>query len=177
MGKDMATIKYENIIASISVKGQIDLVELSQSLPGSQYNPDIFPGMMYHQKSPKSVLFLFKSGKLLVTGPNSYDNIEEAIEVFLAKAKRSGYILTKATKLTTKNIAASLDLKKEMDLKALASRLGSKANYSPEKFPAMVYKIDRKKMVLVFPNGKIISTGTKSSNETKEIFEAIIRKV
>lgn len=172
----MPSIKFENIIASTTVKGQMDLEMIHESLPGSQYNPDIFPGLMYHQRTPKSVLFLFRSGRLLITGPNSYDLVNESIDVFLSKVKRSGFILTLASPVDTKDIAASLDIGRDIDLDKLARNLGSKAEYDPDGFPALIFNASSKIKVLVFPNGKIVSTGTKNSQETKAAFEIIIKR-
>jgi transcription initiation factor TFIID TATA-box-binding protein len=172
----MASIKFENIIASTTVKGQMDLELIHESLPGSQYNPDVFPGLMYHQRAPKSVIFLFRSGRMLITGPNSYDGLNESIDVFLSKVKRSGFILSRASPLDTKDIAASLDLGKDVDLDKLARNLGSKSEYDPDNFPALIFSASSKIKVLVFPTGKIVSTGTRNSQETKAAFEIIIKR-
>ena len=172
----MASIQFENIIASTTVKGQMDLEGIHESLPGSQFNPDVFPGLMYHQRSPKSVIFLFRSGRLLITGPNSYDLVNESIDVFLGKVKRSGFLLTRASPVDTKDIAASLDLGRDIDLENLAKNLGSKATYEPDEFPGLVFQASSKINVLVFPNGKIVSTGTRNSQETKAAFEIIIKR-
>jgi transcription initiation factor TFIID TATA-box-binding protein len=173
----MGSIKYENIIASITVKGQIDLEEIAEALPGAQYNPSVFPGLIYQQKSPKSVVFLFKSGKLLVTGPNSYETIEEAIDVFISKVKRSGCILIRSTPVSTKDIAASYDIGKRVNLKELAVGLGMRASYVPDKFPGVIYKASGSTVALIFETGKVVTTGTKNSQETKTVFEQILKKV
>lgn len=172
----MGTIKYENIIASVTVKGHIDLESISEALPGSSFDPSVFPGLMYQQKSPKSVIFLFKSGKVLMTGPDSYANLEEALETFLAKAKRSGTILQRASPITTKSIAASFDTGKPIDLKALHKTLGASASYDPATFPGLVCKISGNITLLVFPTGKVVSTGTKTAQETKGAFESLLKK-
>lgn len=172
----MGTIKYENIIASVTVKGYIDLESISEALPGSSFDPSVFPGLMFQQKSPKSVIFLFKSGKVLMTGPDSYANLEEALESFITKVTRSGTILQRASPITTKSIAASFDTGKQIDLKALAKTLGPSASYDPTKFPGLVCKISGNITLLVFPTGKVVSTGTKTAQETKAAFEALLKK-
>lgn len=172
----MVSIKYENIVAFLTVKGQLDLSAISENLPGSQYDPDVFPGLMYHQSNPKSVIFLFRSGKLQITGPNSYDQLNEAIDSFISRVKRAGFILSRASPVETKDIAASLELGKHIDLNLLSDKLGSLASYDPRSFPSLVYKPGPKIQVLVFENGKIVSTGTRNSEETKKAFEAIIKK-
>ncbi len=65
---------------------------------------------------------------------------------------------------------------KAVDLNALAKNLGARAKYEPDTFAGLVYSLNSKITVLVFPTGKIISTGTKNSQETKTAFELIMKK-
>lgn len=173
---NMGTIKYENIIASVTLKGHVDLESIAEALPGSSFDPNVFPGLMYQQKSPKSVIFLFKSGKLLITGPDSYAHLEEALESFLGKVKRSGIVLQRASPIATKNIAATFDTGKPVDLKAAAKSLGGSATYDPSKFPGLICKVSGNITLLVFPTGMIVSTGTKTAQETKAAFETLLKK-
>ena len=34
----------------------------------SQYEPELFPGLVYHMKDPKVVLLIFVTGKVVITG-------------------------------------------------------------------------------------------------------------
>ena len=40
-----------------------------------QYEPELFPGLIYRMVSPKVVLLIFVSGKLVITGAKNRDNI------------------------------------------------------------------------------------------------------
>ena len=37
-------------------------------LPAAQYEPELFPGLIYRMKDPKVVLLIFVSGKVVLTG-------------------------------------------------------------------------------------------------------------
>jgi hypothetical protein len=39
---------------------------------GLQYEPELFPGLIYRMKQPKIVLLIFVSGKIVLTGAKVY---------------------------------------------------------------------------------------------------------
>ena len=41
------------------------------SPPWLQYEPELFPGLVYHMKDPKVVLLIFVTGKVVITGAAS----------------------------------------------------------------------------------------------------------
>jgi transcription initiation factor TFIID TATA-box-binding protein len=46
----------------------------------SSYEPELFPGLIYRMHSPKIVLLIFASGKIVLTGAKTRQNIEEAFD-------------------------------------------------------------------------------------------------
>ena len=47
------------------------------------YEPELFPGLVYRMADPKVVLLVFVSGKVVVTGAKSVDDIGTAVESIL----------------------------------------------------------------------------------------------
>lgn len=45
-----------------------------------QYEPELFPGLIYRMKKPKIVLLIFVSGKVVLTGAKRRSEIYEAFE-------------------------------------------------------------------------------------------------
>ena len=45
----------------------------------STYEPELFPGLIYRMYDPKVVLLIFVSGKLVLTGAKSREDIERAL--------------------------------------------------------------------------------------------------
>ena len=77
--------KIENVVASCDVNFQIQLTKLSLKLKlinnkNCSYEPDIFPGLIYHMQDPKICLLIFKSGKLVFVGAKQRKDIYSSFE-------------------------------------------------------------------------------------------------
>ena len=77
--------KIENVVASCDANFQIQLTKLSLKLKlinnkNCSYEPDIFPGLIYHMQDPKICLLIFKSGKLVFVGAKQRNDIYSAFE-------------------------------------------------------------------------------------------------
>ena len=86
--------KVQNIVGSCDVKFQISLSKLniqlgklnnSSNSPNNKnkkyichYEPEIFPGLIYHMLDPEIVLLIFVSGKIVLTGAKEREEIYEA---------------------------------------------------------------------------------------------------
>ena len=86
--------KVQNIVGSCDVKFQISLSKLNMKLgryPSSfhsgnnktkkyicHYEPEIFPGLIYHMLVPEIVLLIFVSGKIVLTGAKQREQIYDA---------------------------------------------------------------------------------------------------
>jgi len=44
------------------------------------FNPDTFPGLIYHMQSPKICLLIFASGKIVLTGAKTRQDIDTAFK-------------------------------------------------------------------------------------------------
>ena len=47
----------------------------------NQYEPELFPGLIYRMVNPKIVLLIFVSGKIVLTGAKVREEIYRAFEV------------------------------------------------------------------------------------------------
>ncbi|KAK2962695.1 putative TATA-box-binding protein [Blattamonas nauphoetae] len=73
------------------------------------------------------------------------------------------------------NIVTSATCNIELDLKFLAEKIGN-AIYNPRKFPAMNIKLkDPKSTVLMFKNGRIVITGARSVEDTRQALKKVKR--
>lgn len=73
--------KVQNMVGSCDVKFPIRLEGLHYNQqPFSQYEPEMFPGLIYKMVQPKVVLLIFVSGKVVITGAKEQDQIYEAFE-------------------------------------------------------------------------------------------------
>lgn len=75
------------------------------------------------------------------------------------------------------NIVASADLGVELDLYAIA-KASPDVDYEPEQFPGAIYKIhDPKTALLLFKNGKVICTGSKTEADIKRAIDQVVKTV
>ena len=88
--------KVQNIVGSCDVKFQISLSKLNMKLGKlnsssdygnnkskkyiCHYEPEIFPGLIYHMLEPEIVLLIFVSGKIVLTGAKEREEIYEAFK-------------------------------------------------------------------------------------------------
>lgn len=78
-------------------------------------------------------------------------------------------------KFKIENIVASAELNIHIDLYKI-SREQRNVEYEPEQFPGAILKLkDPKASLLLFKNGKLICTGTKSEAEVKKALEEAIK--
>ena len=72
-------LKIQNIVASASLGGTIDLEKSAYSLGKTMYEPEQFPGLIYRMAVPKVVILLFASGKLVCTGAKQEEDVFVAV--------------------------------------------------------------------------------------------------
>ena len=72
-------LKIQNIVASASLGGTIDLERAAFELGKTMYEPEQFPGLIYRMDEPKVVILLFASGKLVCTGAKKEQDVYEAV--------------------------------------------------------------------------------------------------
>ena len=76
-------IKIQNIVASGSLGGTIDLEELCERarVGGSlMYEPEQFPAAIYRMESPSVVFLIFSTGKIVCVGAKKEEDVYEAVE-------------------------------------------------------------------------------------------------
>jgi transcription initiation factor TFIID TATA-box-binding protein len=72
-------LKIQNIVASASLGGMIDLEKAAYTLGKTMYEPEQFPGLIYRMDEPKVVILLFASGKLVCTGAKQEQDVFDAV--------------------------------------------------------------------------------------------------
>jgi transcription initiation factor TFIID TATA-box-binding protein len=72
-------IKVVNIVASANLFGRIELEDCAYSLGKTMYEPEQFPGLIYRMDTPKVVILLFASGKLVCTGATKEEDVYTAV--------------------------------------------------------------------------------------------------
>jgi transcription initiation factor TFIID TATA-box-binding protein len=160
-------IEVVNIVVNTSLGQDVPLEKMAATLSNTEYNPEQFPGLVLRIKEPKTSALLFSSGNVVCTGARSMEKVEEAIQKIIFYLKKVGVEIKIKPKITVQNIVASGGIGFDLNLNKLAIRLRN-TEYEPEQFPGLVYKLMDPKIsatFLLFSNGKIVCTGTKSAEE------------
>src|SRR2546426_637138 len=116
----MAKIKIENVVASTSLGGELDLQAIALALGGAEYEPEQFPGLIYRLKEPKTATLLFRSGKVVCTGAKSLEHVKTAIDMVAKQIEAAGIPIKKNPEIEVQNIVASSDLGTEINTTARA---------------------------------------------------------
>lgn len=178
MKKPEFDITIQNIVASINLFTSIELVEMYQNLIDNEsvdisYFPDKFPGVILKIKKPKVSSLVFSSGKLVLTGAKSTENVRIGVEVISKILKKVGVIITEEPEIVIQNIVASGNFnKKRLNLELIALWLDN-SMYEPEQFPGLIFRLKKpKNVLLLFQSGNLVCTGGKSE---KQVYEAVAK--
>ncbi|MEK0341973.1 MAG: TATA-box-binding protein, partial [Nitrosopumilus sp.] len=159
-------IEIVNIVVSTSLEHDIPLEKMAATLPNTEYNPEQFPGLVIRIKDPKTSALIFSSGKVVSTGARTISDVHKSLKKIIKALEKIKIKIKIKPQLTIQNIVASGSIGMVLNLNVLAMRLNN-VEYEPEQFPGLVYKLMTpvKATFLLFSNGKIVCTGTKSEEE------------
>jgi len=89
------SVRIENVVASVTMNQSIDLDAISGNVPGVEYNPEQFPGLVYRLPKPRTATLIFSSGKMVCTGAKHEDEVKVAVEKIHQKLKDLGVLYEK----------------------------------------------------------------------------------
>ena len=73
-------VKVQNIVSSFDFEREFDLDRIARSFENTEYEPEVFPGLVFRLDDPKAVVLLFVSGKGVCAGAKSMADIKRAGE-------------------------------------------------------------------------------------------------
>ena len=165
-------VKIQNIVASVSLNQKINLQEIVEKFPKTEYNPSVFPGLVFRLKKPKTATLIFGTGKMVCTGAKSEKESRRAVAKVVKELRRQGIQITEKPVVIIQNIVASAALGGEIDLESLVYKL-NRIMYEPEQFPGAVYRMDELQVVfLIFSAGKLVCVGAKKE---EQVYKAVDR--
>lgn len=167
-------VKIVNIVVSTSLEKDIPLEKMAATLPNTEYNPEQFPGLVLRIKDPKTSALVFSSGKVVCTGARTLADVERSIQSIIRSLKKMNIFVTIKPEITVQNIVASGSIGMDLNLNILGIRLPN-TEYEPEQFPGLVHKLKGTSATfLLFSNGKIVCTGTKTEQEVHNATDKLI---
>jgi transcription initiation factor TFIID TATA-box-binding protein len=152
----------------------IPLEKMAATLSNTEYNPEQFPGLVIRIKDPKTSALKFSSGNIVCTGARSLEKVDESIKKIIESLEKIGIKIKIKPKINVQNIVASGSIGMDLNLNTLAMKLDN-TEYEPEQFPGLVYKLmEAKATFLLFSNGKIVCTGTKSEEMVHKAIDMLL---
>ena len=175
----MNKIQIENIIAYAQISKLFDIKLLSEKIADSIYNPSEFDGLSIKYDNEKIAVIVLGTGKVVCTGAKEITDAIDKIKKVTSQIKKIGFKIKKDYKVKIENIIVSTDLKKELNLASLATKLfPQEVDYQPEVFPGLVYKMDDLQTILIiFNSGKIVCTGAKSIDDATNSIKKMEEKL
>jgi len=163
-------IKIENVVSSASLRHGIDIKAVCKAFPGTEYKPEIFPGLVFRLKKPRTATLIFNSGKMVCTGAKSEKDSVKALKSIVRRLKKENIVIMGKPEIQIQNIVASANLEGRIDLFGLYQScgrdMGGRIMYEPEQFPGLIYRMaDPKTVILVFTSGKLVCTGIRKEAE------------
>ena len=83
-------ITIQNIVASGDLHTFIDLNMAAIIMENAMYEPEVFPGLIYRMKDPKTVFLIFSTGKVVCTGAKNKKFVKEAFLKLNRKVRELG---------------------------------------------------------------------------------------
>ncbi len=165
MPKTTPLISIENVVTSAGVDQPIDLNEITRLFPDVEYDPNVFPGLAFRLKAPKTCTLIFRTGKMVCTGAKSEGQSFNAIKMVVQRLRKSGIKIENEPQMEVQNIVASVSLGGRVKLEEAAVTL-PRSLYEPEQFPGLILRmLDPKTVILVFASGKLVCTGAKKEED------------
>ena len=171
--------EYEvvNIVVSTNLQHTIPLEKMAATLANTEYNPEQFPGLVIRIKDPKTSALIFSSGNVVCTGARSMEKVHLAIKRIIESLEKINIFIKIKPEIKIQNIVASGSIGMKLNLNVLAMKLEN-TEYEPEQFPGLVYKLmEAKATFLLFSNGKVVCTGTKSEEEVGKAMDMLVERL
>lgn len=167
-------ITIVNIVGTTSLEHDIPLEKMAATLPNTEYNPEQFPGLVIRIKDPKTSALIFSSGKVVCTGARTLEELDLCLQKIIKSLEKINIKIKITPVIKVQNMVASGSIGMDLNLNVLAMKLDN-TEYEPEQFPGLVYKLKAAKATfLLFSNGKIVCTGTKSEEEVHRSIDMLI---
>ena len=175
--KGKKEITIVNIVVSTALEKDIPLEKMAATLPNTEYNPEQFPGLVLRIKDPKTSALIFSSGKVVCTGARTLKDVDRSVLSIIESLKKIDIKVVIKPIITVQNIVASGSIGIKLNLNYLGLKLPN-TEYEPEQFPGLVHKLKGTRATfLLFSNGKIVCTGTRTEEKVHEATDLLIKNL
>ncbi|EQD73626.1 TATA-box binding protein [mine drainage metagenome] len=92
-------IQVQNIVATSDLGSEVNLnsIAVTLGLDRVEYEPEQFPGLVCRLTTPRVVVLLFGSGKLVCTGARRPSDVELAVQTITTELRQAGLLAPERT--------------------------------------------------------------------------------
>jgi len=175
-------VEITNIVGSGDLGVELDVGAIATDLPvlHTEYEPDNYHGLYARLVEDGPLITLYRSGKYIITGSSSFEELHETDRGILDALMRLGIIDSGVeTGFTVQNVVCTGELHRSVNLNALSVGLGFESvEYEPEQFPGLIHRPPHfPAVLLVFANGNVVITGSADVETAEEAFDYIQTQV
>lgn len=164
-------VEVVNAVGSGFLDREFDLSVVAGDLGSvADFDPEKYPGMYIRFSEDSPLVTLYRTGKYIVTGADSLDELEEFNDKLIDLLCENEIIERSDVEwFEAQNLVCTTNFDQELNLSALAIGLGlEQTEYEPEQFPGLVYRnpsLDS--VILIFSTGKAVITGSSDLDEVE----------
>ena len=164
-----------NLLATSRFAEYLDLDHFSAEVD-LDFDPDRFPGLTYKIETPKVCALIFRSGRIVITGAKTLEDVETALEITHKALRENGCDVWNDYQYSIGNVVVTHDLGRELNLAHLTLSLPmARTEWEPEQFPGLIYRLkDASAVCLIFSSGKCVITGNTSLEEAQDAVDGLI---
>lgn len=156
-----------NIVATVDLKREFDLMELAESMPQTEYDPEVSPFVLFRAGS--ATVMIPRTGKLSVVGASTIQEIDTTLSTLAERFNDIG-IQINMPEPQIQNIVINGKFEQDVVLEAVVVELGmEKTEYEPEQFPGLIYRMEENATVLLFQSGTFVVTGVTNYSKARSI--------
>lgn len=155
-------LSIENIVATLDLGQEFDLLNLQEFLNESEYKPESSPFLVYRPSNIDGTVLIPRNGKASLVGCKSKQGvIELGSQLTSTLSEISSTELPQLSDINIQNIVIQGDVGTKLELSRLVILLGMEnTEYEPEQFPGVIYRPSDGKTLLLFASGKFMMNGS-----------------
>lgn len=155
-------IRITNVVCTANFNTSIYLPMFVSRYPFLEWNRKKFAAATLRFTDPKTTCLVFGSGRIVCTGASTLIAAKVSVLQALMMVQECGYTAT-ITDWRVQNIASAFEFGRKLNLDKLYDAYPSETTYSPELFPALIFRpsIATNGVYLIFESGRVVITGCK----------------
>ena len=165
-------VRLDNMVASAYFYQPIDIAKIKDRFENAVYDKKTFPALIIRFFDIGTTVLLFSSGKAVITGAKSHDDVNATMSKLLQKIPE---ISTKVPSVDIVNTVYTIETGTEFNLDEIALSLPN-CEYDPEQFTGLVYRPKGiKAVLLIFSSGNMVCSGAKTLDDVYTALNSFYR--